>query len=73
MRHLAELDQFFHRGPNDLRRNGKSHARERTRGRDQEGVDPDYFTARVHQWAPGVSRVDGRIGLDELPRLAGIV
>ena len=73
VRHLAKLDQLLHRGTHDLRRNGESHAGERTRGRDQEGIDPDHFTARVHQRTAGVSRIDGRVGLNELARLAGVV
>src|SRR5882724_256385 len=73
VRHLAILNQLFHRGTHDLRRNSESHPRERTRGRDEECVDPNHLAARVHQRTTGVARVNGRIRLNELPRLASVV
>src|SRR5258708_12759661 len=72
MADLTELDQIFHCGADDLRRYGEAHSRERTVRRDQESIDSDHFAVSVHQWPAGVAGIDGRIGLNELPRLAAI-
>src|SRR5467141_985846 len=36
------------------------------RGQNDGGIDPDHFSARVHERAPGVARVQRRIGLDDV-------
>src|SRR5215470_2905820 len=65
-------DRFDRRTPN-LRRNCEAHAGELAGSGDQERVNADHFAARIHQRAAGVARVNGRIGLNELPWLAGVV
>ena len=65
-------DQSLHRGPDNLRWNGKSHSREAARRRNQKGIDPDDFAASIHQRPARVAGIDGRVRLDELAGLAGI-
>src|SRR4029077_5007943 len=55
---LAVLEQRVNHGSRNLRRNGKAHAGEASRRRDQEGVDADHFTVSIHQRATGISRID---------------
>jgi len=70
---LAVLDQLLGGGADDLRGNRKSCAGERSAVGDDEGVDADQFAMRVDQCAAGVAGIDGRVGLDEITRLARVV
>src|ERR1700693_1276076 len=70
---LAVADQSFHGGTDDLRWNGKAHARKAIRTRDEEGIDSDHLATSVHKRSTRVSRVDGRIGLNETSRRAAIL
>src|SRR6202521_91675 len=53
-----------------VRRHGKSHARVRTRLRQDGSIDADDFTRHIHQRTTGIARVNRGVGLNkrlELP------
>src|SRR5689334_4573842 len=70
---LAIFEQRIHHRPRNLRWNGKAHACEASRGRDQERIDADDFAVRIHQRPAGISGINGRVRLDEFTRLARVV
>src|SRR5208283_4150937 len=70
---LTVTHQGVDRGLHDLRWNGESHAREASRGRDEEGVNADDLATSVDQRAPRVALIYGRVGLNVLAGLAWIV
>src|ERR1700674_5445964 len=53
-----------------VRRHGKSHARVRTRLRQDGGIDADDFTRHIHQRPPGIARVNRSVGLNKRLELA---
>src|SRR5438105_4882279 len=65
-------DQCINGGLHNLRGNRESHSRKGTRRRDQERIDSDDFSARVHQRTTGIALVNGCVILDELPGFARI-
>ena len=56
-----------------LGRDSKTCARERSRIRDEEGINTNQLTMCVNQRTTGVARVDGCVGLNEVARLARII
>ena len=56
---IRDIDGVIHR-------NGKTHARARTRVRLNHGIDADELALVVHESATGVTGVDGGVGLDHV-------
>src|SRR5258708_14494870 len=69
----AILDQRVDRGGYRLGRNSKAGASKGSSARDQEGVDADQFTMRIHQRTTGVAGVDRCVGLNKPTRFASII
>src|SRR5579864_4764006 len=69
---LAVFEQRVNHRPRNLCWNGKAHPGKAPGRRDQERVDADDFTMRVHQRSAGIAGINGRIGLDEFTRFARI-
>src|SRR3984885_15761539 len=49
MMHCSSLDQLLRRRPHQLRRNSEPRTRERSAVRDDERIDPNQLTMRIHQ------------------------
>src|SRR5438270_5915032 len=73
MLNLAILEQRVNHGTGDLGWNRKSHSSKAARRRNQERVDANHFTMRIHQRSPGIAGIDGCVGLDEFARFASII
>src|ERR1700722_11413530 len=65
--HLAVLNQALDRRTYDVRGNRKSHARKAAGFGNQECIDANNFSVGIDQRTAGVTRIDGCIGLYELP------
>ena len=63
---VAIFDKAFHHGAGQIGRDGKPNALAAARITQDGGVDADQPAVNVHQRTAGISRIDGRVGLDEI-------
>src|SRR5207302_2384216 len=70
--HLAISNQLVDRRLYDLSWNREAHPGERAGRRDQERVDAHNLPTRIDQRSARVARIDGRVGLNKLTRLAAV-
>src|SRR5690606_17413035 len=64
--HLAVLDQLLHDAAGDIRRDRETDTDVAAGRRDDRRVDADEQAVHRDQRAPGIPRIDRRIGLDEV-------
>src|SRR6185369_6748822 len=63
---MAIFYQVFHHIAGEVHRDGEANALVAARAAENGGVDSDQASFGVNERAPGVARVDGGIGLDEI-------
>src|SRR5262249_7379139 len=64
--HFPRFRNLLHDESGHVGGNGKADAEISSSRTEDRGVDSNQFTARVNQRAPGISGIDGRIGLNEV-------
>lgn len=62
----AVVDNLAPDGLDHIDWNCKTDADVAPAGREDRGIDADEFAAQVDQWSAGITRIDRRIGLDEV-------
>src|SRR5213080_329135 len=71
---MPGLHQLVHDGAREVDRNGEAVASVEARLARDRRIDPDHLAPDVHQGAPRVAGIDGRVGLDEvLDRVARLL
>src|SRR6185295_7697634 len=63
---LPGLDEGLDDIQSDAARNCESNPLRASRTREDRRIDPDQLPVGAYKRAPGITRIDGRVGLDEI-------